>query len=155
VEVVINIQGDEPFVTPAMINEVAAPLLADRDLPMSTLRHAIGETESANPNTVKVVTDRDGFALYFSRALIPHPRNIGESSVFGHIGIYGYRKEFLLELTRMAPTPLEKTESLEQLRALENGYRIKVVETAATDYSPLSVDTREDLARARELLAAG
>jgi len=154
VEIVINIQGDEPFIIPAMINEVAAPLLADRELPMSTLMHEIGESESADPNTVKVVTDKNGFALYFSRALIPYPRNPGLQPVFGHIGIYGYRREFLLRLTRMAPTPLEKTESLEQLRVLENGYRIKVIETTVADYSPLSVDTREDLERARMLAAS-
>jgi 3-deoxy-manno-octulosonate cytidylyltransferase (CMP-KDO synthetase) len=154
VEIVINIQGDEPFVTPTMINEVAAPLLADSGLPMSTLMHEIDDAEAQNPNTVKVVTDVNGLALYFSRALIPYPRNPGGPPVFGHIGIYGYRREFLLNLTRMAPTPLEKTESLEQLRVLENGYRIKVVETASSDYAPLSVDTGEDLERARRLLAA-
>jgi len=155
VEIVINIQGDEPFVTPAMINDVAAPLLADADIPMSTLMHEIGESEAGNPNTVKVVTDSLGFALYFSRSLIPYPRNPGEHPVYGHIGIYGYRRDFLLKLTRMAPTPLEKTESLEQLRVIENGYKIKVVETTAPDYIPLSIDTPDDLERARKFLSAG
>lgn len=155
VEIVINIQGDEPFITPTMIDEVAAPLLADRDIPMSTLMHEIAETESGNPNTVKVVADALGFALYFSRSPIPYPRNRGEHPVFGHIGIYGYRRDFLLKLTRMAPTPLEKTESLEQLRVIENGFKIKVVRTTTTDYIPLSVDTGEDLERARKLLGAG
>jgi 3-deoxy-manno-octulosonate cytidylyltransferase (CMP-KDO synthetase) len=103
---------------------------------------------------VKVVTDANGFALYFSRSPIPYPRNHGEHPVFGHIGIYGYRRDFLLKLTRMAPTPLEKTESLEQLRVIENGFKIKVVRTTAADYIPLSVDTREDLDRARKLLVA-
>ena len=155
VEVVINIQGDEPFVTPTMINEVAAPLLADRDIPMSTLMHEIDEAEFRNPNNVKVVTDALGFALYFSRSPIPYPRNRGGQRAFGHIGIYGYRKDFLLKLTEMSPTPLEKTESLEQLRVIENGFRIKVVETTAADYIPISVDTGEDLERARKLLASG
>ena len=155
VEVVINIQGDEPFITPTMINEVAAPLLEDRDIPMSTLMHEIDEAEFRNPNTVKVVTDALGFALYFSRSPIPYPRNRGGQRAFGHIGIYGYRKDFLLKLTEMSPTPLEKTESLEQLRVIENGFRIKVVETTATDYIPISVDTGEDLERARKLLASG
>ena len=153
VEVVINIQGDEPFITPTMINEVAAPLLEDRDIPMSTLMHEIDEAEFRNPNTVKVVTDALGFALYFSRSPIPYPRNRGEQRALGHIGIYGYRRDFLLKLTEMSPTPLEKTESLEQLRVIENGFRIKVVETTATDYIPISVDTGEDLDRARMLLA--
>jgi 3-deoxy-manno-octulosonate cytidylyltransferase (CMP-KDO synthetase) len=155
VEVVINIQGDEPFITPTMINEVAAPLLEDKRIPMSTLMHDITGEECENPNTVKVVADRQGFALYFSRSLIPYPRNPGERPVFGHIGIYGYRRDFLLQLTRMAPTPLEKTESLEQLRVIENGFKIKVIRTAETDYIPISVDTGEDLERARALLAAG
>jgi len=153
VEVVINIQGDEPFITPTMINEVAAPLLEDRDIPMSTLMHEIDEAEFRNPNTVKVVTDALGFALYFSRSPIPYPRNRGEQRALGHIGIYGYRRDFLLKLTEMSPTPLEKTESLEQLRVIENGFRIKVVETTAADYIPISVDTGEDLDRARMLLA--
>jgi 3-deoxy-manno-octulosonate cytidylyltransferase (CMP-KDO synthetase) len=153
VEVVINVQGDEPFVTPTMINEVAAPLLADEDIPMSTLMHEIGEAEFRDPNTVKVVTDALGFALYFSRSPIPFPRNRGHQRPFGHIGIYGYRRDFLLKLTKMSPTPLEQTESLEQLRVIENGFKIKVVETTAADYLPLSVDTGEDLDRARMLLA--
>jgi len=154
VEIVINIQGDEPFITPTMIDEVAAPLLADREIPMATLMHEIDETEAGNTNTVKVVTDHLGFALYFSRSLIPYPRNRGGQRIFGHLGIYGYRRDFLLKLTRMAPTPLEKTESLEQLRVIENGFKIKVVQTRATDYIPLSVDTRDDLERARKLLSA-
>jgi 3-deoxy-manno-octulosonate cytidylyltransferase (CMP-KDO synthetase) len=153
VEVVVNIQGDEPFVTPEVISEVAAPLLEGKDIPMSTLMHEIDEAEAGNPNTVKVVTDASGFALYFSRSPIPYPRSLEGRRVFGHIGIYGYRKNFLLKLTQMTPTPLERAESLEQLRVLENGYKIKIVETAAGNYIPLSVDTPEDLERARGLLS--
>jgi len=152
VTAVVNIQGDEPFVTPEMITEVARPLLSDENVPMSTLMHEIEGEKLQNPNVVKVVTDTSGFALYFSRSLIPFPRNREGHRVFGHIGIYGYRKDFLLKLTQMAPSFLEKCESLEQLRVLENGYRIKVVETAAKEYISLSVDTLEDLERARELL---
>ncbi len=155
VEIVINIQGDEPFISPTMINEVSAALLADRDIPMATLMNEINAAESGNPNIVKVVTDNRGFALYFSRSPIPYPQKARELPVFEHLGIYGYRRDFLLKLTQMPPTPLEKTESLEQLRVIENGFRIKVIQTAATDYTPLSIDTREDLERARELLRAG
>lgn len=149
IQVVINVQGDEPFITPMMINEVAAPLLEDKDIPMGTLMHEITAEDFQNPNVVKVVTDRSGFALYFSRSLIPFPRNRAGHRVFEHIGIYGYQKDFLLTLTRLEPTTLEKTEALEQLRVLENGFKIKVILTTARDYIPLSIDTREDLERAR------
>lgn len=152
VHVVINIQGDEPFITPTMINEVAAPLLADQDIPMCTLMHEITEEDFQNPNVVKVVTDSSGFALYFSRSLIPYPRNKAGHRAFEHIGIYGYQKTFLLKLTALPPTPLEKTEALEQLRVIENGFKIKVIATAAADYIPLSIDTREDLERARRII---
>ena len=154
VEIVINVQGDEPFVTPAMVNEVAAPLLADKDIPMSTLMHEVGEAEFQDPNRVKVVTDVFGFALYFSRSLIPYPRRQEGVCLFGHIGIYGYRKDFLQKLTKMSPTPLERAESLEQLRVIENGFKLKVIQTAAEGYIPLSIDTGEDLERARKLLLA-
>ncbi len=152
VQVVINVQGDEPFISPTMIDEVAAPLLDDREILMCTLMHEIGEEDSQNSNVVKVVTDLSGFALYFSRSLIPFPRYTEGHHAFEHIGIYGYQKDFLLKLTQLAPTPLEKTEALEQLRVLENGYNIKVIATAAKDYIPLSIDTKEDLERARALI---
>lgn len=149
VQVVINIQGDEPFITPTMIHEVAAPLLEEKDIPMSTLMHEIPETDFKNPNVVKVVTDVTGFALYFSRSPIPYSRQLGGHSACGHIGIYGYRKDFLLKLTQLSPTPLEKIESLEQLRVIENGFRIKVIRTTAQGYISLSVDTHDDLEKAR------
>ncbi len=152
VQVVVNVQGDEPFVTPGMINEVATPLLEDKDTPMGTLMHEITEEDFQNPNVVKVVTDSSGFALYFSRSLIPFPRYKEGYHAFEHIGIYAYQKDFLLTLTQLAPTTLEKTEALEQLRVLENGFKIKVILTAAQDYIPLSIDTREDLERAREVV---
>lgn len=151
-QVVINVQGDEPFISPIMIDEVATPLLEDQDIPMCTLMHEIGEEDFQNPNVVKVVTDSSGFALYFSRSLIPFPRYKEGHQAFEHIGIYGYQKDFLLKLTQLAPTPLEKTEALEQLRVIENGFKIKVIATAAKDYIPLSIDTKEDLERARTLI---
>ena len=153
VQVVINIQGDEPFITPTMIDEVATPLLDDQDIPMCTLMHQITEEDFQNPNVVKVVTDSSGFALYFSRSLIPYPRHADGHRAFEHIGIYGYQKAFLLKLTVLPPTPLEKTEALEQLRVIEKGFKIKVIETAAKDYIPLSIDTQEDLERARTLIS--
>lgn len=148
VEVVVNIQGDEPFIKPGMINEVVNPLLEDKDIPMCTLMHEIGKEDFHNPDVVKVVTDASGFALYFSRSLIPYPRHEEGHRVFEHIGIYSYQKVFLLTFSQLKPTPLEKSEGLEQLRALENGFKIKVILTK--DYIPLSVDTQEDLERARE-----
>ncbi|HDN84551.1 3-deoxy-manno-octulosonate cytidylyltransferase [Candidatus Aerophobetes bacterium] len=148
-QVVVNIQGDEPFINPGMIDEVVEPLLEDKEIPMGTLMHEITEKEDFNnPNVVKVVTDKLGFALYFSRSLIPYPRKTEKHRVFEHIGIYSFQKEFLLKFTRLEPTPLEQTESLEQLRVLESGYRIKVVLTRYK-YVALSVDTPEDLERAR------
>jgi 3-deoxy-manno-octulosonate cytidylyltransferase (CMP-KDO synthetase) len=154
VQVVINIQGDEPFITPTMIDEVAEPLLEDRNIPMCTLMHEITEADFQNPNVVKVVTDLSGFALYFSRSLIPFPRYAEGHRAFEHIGIYGYQKDFLLKLTQLAPTPLEKVEALEQLRVIENGFKIKAIPTAVKDYIPLSIDTREDLEKARAITAS-
>lgn len=149
VQVVVNIQGDEPFINPEMINEVAEPLLRDKNILMGTLMHEIkNEEDLSNPNVVKVVTDKSGFALYFSRSLIPYPRRSEGHRAFEHIGVYSYQKDFLLKFAELKPTPLETSESLEQLRALENGYRIKVVLTKQK-YIALSVDTPEDLEKAR------
>jgi 3-deoxy-manno-octulosonate cytidylyltransferase (CMP-KDO synthetase) len=151
VEIVVNIQGDEPFVHPGMIDEVVAPLLEDPALPMCTSMHEITESSDlANPNVVKVVVGLSGHALYFSRSLIPYPRKAEGRRAFEHIGMYAYRKDFLLKYAGLAQTPLETLESLEQLRVLEHGYRLRVVETRQ-DYVPLSVDTPEDLDRARVL----
>jgi len=150
-EVVVNIQGDEPFVSPRMLEEVVGPLFEDPQLPMCTLMHPIPERAYADPGVVKVVTDLKGNALYFSRSLIPYPRVRQGHRAFEHIGIYAYRREFLLTYTQLPPSPLERSESLEQLRVLENGYRLRVVLTQAADYIPLSVDTPEDLQRARDL----
>lgn len=151
VGVVVNIQGDEPFVHPGMIDEVVQPLLDDSELPMCTSMHEIiDRADFDNPNVVKTVVDLEGYALYFSRSLIPYPRTTEGHRVFEHIGMYAYRKDFLLKYARLPQTPLEKLESLEQLRVLEHGFRLRVVETRQ-DYIPLSVDTPEDLERARAL----
>jgi 3-deoxy-manno-octulosonate cytidylyltransferase (CMP-KDO synthetase) len=150
-EVVVNIQGDEPFISPRMLEEVVAPMLEDPQLPMCTLMNEIPEESFGDPSVVKVVTNLNGDALYFSRSLIPYPRNREGHKAFEHIGIYAYRREFLLTYTAMAATPLERFESLEQLRVLEHGHRLKVVLTRAYDYIPLSVDTPEDLEKARRL----
>ena len=153
--IVVNVQGDEPFARPGMIDEIVRPLLEDPTLPMSTLSHEIKDREGfADPNVVKVVTDLTGNALYFSRSLIPYPRKTEGHRVFEHIGLYAYRRDFLMEFAGLAQTPLEKAESLEQLRALERGYRIRVVETKQ-EYISLNVDTPEDLEKARILAARG
>jgi len=150
-EIVVNIQGDEPFVHPGMIDEIVEPLLQDPELPMCTSMHEIRDPQDfANPNVVKAVVNLAGEALYFSRSLIPYPRKSEGHRVFEHIGLYAYRRDFLLKYAALPQTPLEKLESLEQLRALEHGYRLRVVETRQP-YVPLSVDTPEDLERAREL----
>jgi 3-deoxy-manno-octulosonate cytidylyltransferase (CMP-KDO synthetase) len=149
--IVVNIQGDEPFVSPGMIDEIVQPLLDDPDLPMCTSMHEIADpADYSNPNVVKVVVDLAGNALYFSRSLIPYPRRTEGHRAFEHIGMYAYTKDFLLAYASLPQTPLEKLESLEQLRVIEHGYRLRVVETRQ-DYIPLSVDTQEDLERARDL----
>jgi 3-deoxy-manno-octulosonate cytidylyltransferase (CMP-KDO synthetase) len=153
-DLIVNVQGDEPFLDPAAIESAMAPLQADAAIVMGTLGHALDEAADAdNPHVVKVVVDQAGFALYFSRAPIPHRRAAGSPglSVLRHVGLYVYRREFLLRLASLAPTPLECAESLEQLRALEYGFRIRVVPTTLTT---LSVDTPEDLERARRAAAA-
>ena len=142
-DLIINVQGDEPLIDPAVIDALVAPFEHDDALMMATAKTEITDAaEMENPNNVKVVTDRTGNALYFSRARIPYARNAG-AKVYKHIGIYAYRRDFLLAYAKMAQTELEYSESLEQLRALENGYRIRVVETDAVF---IGVDTEEDLA---------
>jgi 3-deoxy-manno-octulosonate cytidylyltransferase (CMP-KDO synthetase) len=152
---VVNVQGDEPGLDPAAIEAAVAPLAADPSVMMGTLGAPLDPaTDLPNPNTVKVLVDQQGFALYFSRAAVPFRREAGETlaSVLRHIGLYVYRREFLLTLASLPRTPLERIESLEQLRALEHGHRIRVVETA---YASVSVDTPEDLERVRRAVADG
>jgi len=158
-DLIVNVQGDEPLIDPAMIDLAVAPLLADANIAMGTLMVRIDEVaEFINPNVVKVVTDRSGAALYFSRSPIPCPREQLPLSVeqqmpcvaYKHIGLYVYRRKFLLSYPTLAATPLEQLEKLEQLRALEHGYKIQVVE--ATQPS-LGVDTPEDLEKVRSIVA--
>jgi 3-deoxy-manno-octulosonate cytidylyltransferase (CMP-KDO synthetase) len=153
-DIVVNVQGDEPLIDPRSIDEVVAPFRNDRGLQMATLFRRIHEaSELTNPNVTKVVVDRGGFAMYFSRAPIPHIRDPrgGWPPMYRHIGLYAYRRSALLVLASLEPTPLERAESLEQLRALEHGIRIKAVESA---YEAFGVDTPEDLEQVRRLMAA-
>lgn len=154
-DIIVNIQGDQPFLDPRMIDEAVRPLLDEPALPMATLMHPLSRDEDlANPNVVKVVVDRQGNALYFSRSLIPYPRQQVAHVVYEHVGLYVYRRDFLLTLAKLPPTTLEQVESLEQLRVLEHGYRLRVVETKTADhaFSGFSVDTPEDLQRAEQML---
>lgn len=152
-DIVINVQGDEPLIDPRALTEAVAPLAGDPSLSMTTLYRRIADPADVNnPNVVKVALDRAGFALYFSRAPIPYvrdPRN-GWPPLYKHIGLYAYRRSTLMVLGMLEPTPLERAESLEQLRALEHGIRIKTVETA---YDTIGVDTPQDLEAVRRLLA--
>ena len=149
VDLIINVQGDEPLIEPSLIDELGRAFDGDAELQMATVMTPMeDEAEQKNPNNVKVVTDKNGCALYFSRSLLPYPRNDAGTPVYKHIGIYAYRRDFLLAYAKMAPTPLERTESLEQLRALENGYKIKCIRTNARF---VGVDTPEDLAKVNEI----
>jgi 3-deoxy-manno-octulosonate cytidylyltransferase (CMP-KDO synthetase) len=156
VDVVVNIQGDEPLIDPHAIDALVAPFLSEPALSMTTLAVPIRVAEEIDdPGVVKVVTDRQGYALYFSRCPIPYQRDGGVGGSSGrlkHLGLYAYRADFLQAFSRMEPTPLEQTEKLEQLRALENGERIFVV---LTEHDAVSVDTPEDLARVRALVEEG
>ncbi len=163
-DLVVNVQGDEPLIDPAMIDEAIRPLVADSDILMGTLKSRIRNLHDfLSPNVVKVVTDRSGFALYFSRSPLPNFRdkwndlkdeafNSGKLLCYKHVGLYVYRRDFLLKYARMAPTPLELSEKLEQLRVLEHGYRIRVVETA---HESIGVDTPADLEKVIEKLTTG
>lgn len=149
IDVIVNVQGDEPMIPPEVIDRLAEAFTGDADLNMATMKVIMDEENYENPAAVKVVTDQQGYALYFSRSLMPYPRNKPEGfKVFKHVGIYAYRRHFLLKYAALAPTPLEKAESLEQLRALENGYKIKVLES---DFQGIGVDTPEDLAAVNAL----
>ncbi|MGP4842613.1 3-deoxy-manno-octulosonate cytidylyltransferase [Marinobacter sp. 1Y8] len=164
---IVNVQGDEPLIPPALINQVAANLQANPDAAIATLCEPIEDIEQAlNPNVVKVVRDLKGFALYFSRAPIPWPRDAWGALVanganktmpegvdyFRHIGIYGYRVGLLHDFVTWSPSPLESSESLEQLRAMENGARIHV--DVASEVPPGGVDTQQDLDRLRSIFAS-
>jgi 3-deoxy-manno-octulosonate cytidylyltransferase (CMP-KDO synthetase) len=146
---VINIQGDEPLIDPEGVSRIAEYLAAAPEDPVVTLATPASPEEMENPNAVKVVLSRDGSALYFSRAPIPYPRNEGGFAPLKHLGLYGYQREALMRLAALAPTPLERSESLEQLRALENGIPIRVL---VVERGSFGVDTAEDLERVESLL---
>ena len=149
-DVIVNIQGDEPLIEPDMINSIIDSFVEDNTIPMSTLKYKLTDmAEIENPNAVKVVTDKNDFAIYFSRSVIPYPRNLNMDNYYKHVGIYGYKRDFVMEYAKMASTSLELSESLEQLRVLENGYKIKVLETP---YKIIGVDTQEELERVREYI---
>ena len=152
-ELVVNIQGDEPLIDPAAIDAAILPLAHDPGIVMGTLKKHIGDPrEITDPNVVKVVTDSNGDAIYFSRCPIPYERDQARPGThFKHIGLYVYRRDFLLGYSALPVGPLERAERLEQLRALENGYRIRVVET---EFESWGVDTPEDLERVRRLFEA-
>jgi len=153
--VFINIQGDEPLIRPEQIDQLAEFLSAHQAVPMATLMTPLTRQEDAsNPNVVKVVVDQNGYALYFSRATIPferanRPTGQPANRSYKHLGLYGYQRYFLLRYPHLTPTPLEQMEQLEQLRVLEHGYRMKVLETP---YDTVGVDTPEDLRRVEQVL---
>lgn len=149
-DIVVNVQADLPLIEPDMIAEVIGPFREDTRVQMATLRQAISDpADAANPNVVKVVVDRHGDALYFSRSTVPYCRD--EGVCFKHIGLYAFRRDFLLSYAALPQTPLERAESLEQLRALEHGHRIRAVETR---FESVEVDTPEDLERVRRRMSA-
>ena len=149
---IVNVQGDEPLIDPALISRLAKTLTADTGIDMITAANAFGSDEDAgNPNAVKVVLDRAGNALYFSRSVIPFAR-AGSPRYLRHQGIYGYSAKFLLQFVKWKPGALEQCEQLEQLRALENGARIRVLLTKSAS---LGVDAPEDAALVEKLLASG
>lgn len=148
-DIVVNIQGDEPLIDPAAIDAAILPLAHEPEIVMSTLKKRIEDArELGDPNVVKVVTDRAGDAIYFSRYPVPFVRDGERSERFKHIGLYAYRRAFLLGYSDLPVGPLERAEKLEQLRALENGFAIRVVET---EYESMGVDTPEDLERVSKL----
>lgn len=147
---ICNLQGDEPLIKPESIDEVIKNVKEDDKADISTLiRVLTTDEEINNPNLVKCVIDKNNFALYFSRSKIPFERNTGIATYYGHLGIYGYKRAALEAMTTLEQTQLEKTESLEQLRALENGMRIK---TSVVDFVPVGIDTREDLEKFKQIV---
>ena len=152
IDIIVNLQGDEPLINLDDINAVIAGVRDDATVDLSTLVREIKEDDEANnPNLVKCVFDVNNYALYLSRSKIPYERNANESKIYGHLGIYGYRKESLFKMTKLNQTNLERAESLEQLRALQSGMRIKV---AITENIPVGIDTIEDLEHFKKLVEA-
>ncbi len=151
-DVIVNVQGDEPLIAPDVIDDLCEAFECDDSLVMATVAAPLAEEEYSDPSAVKVVMNKRDEAMYFSRSLIPYPRNAFDaaSRPYKHIGVYAYRRQFLMEYAAMEQTPAEKTESLEQLRVLENGYKIKVIKTT---HQFIGIDTPEDLERIRAYFA--
>lgn len=149
-DIVVNVQGDEPLLPPQMIEEVIKPFKDDNSLQMTSLKRTFRVDEDpSSPQLVKVVTDIKDNALYFSRSLIPYPRYPQQLGPFLHVGIYAYRKKFLLKFSSLPSTPLEQTEGLEQLRVLEHGYQIKV---PTTEFFSIGVDAPDDIEKVKRYL---
>ena len=147
---IINVQGDEPLIEPDNIELVRKGVVEDDNADISTLvREIKDEDEVNNPNLVKCVFDLNGYAMYFSRSKIPYERNVGKSKFYGHLGIYGYKKEALFKMTKLAQTPCEMAESLEQLRALQNGMKIRV---SVVKNVPVGIDTMEDFEKFKAMV---
>lgn len=140
-DVIINLQGDEPFIKPSMIECLVAPYLSGENPDMTTLGYALESEKYNQPGVVKVITDIHNNAIYFSRSPIPYYRTNGEAPVLNHMGIYAFRRDFLQHYTRLTPTPLEKIESLEQLRVIEHGYKIRVCQSPE---KTLEINTLEE-----------
>lgn len=147
---IVNLQGDEPLIKPESIDEVIKNVKDDVSADISTLIRKISSKDAENPNLVKCVIDKFGYAMYFSRAKIPFERNLGKSDFYGHLGIYGYKRESLIKMTELPQSSYEQAESLEQLRALQNGMRIK---TSIVDFVPVGIDTAEDLEKFKNIVA--
>lgn len=145
---VVNLQGDEPLIKPESIDEVAKNVKFD-SADISTLIRKITPQEAENPNLVKCIIDKNGYAMYFSRSKIPFERNTGKADFYGHLGIYGYKRESLIKMTEMPQTTYEMAESLEQLRALQNGMKIK---TSVVDFVPVGIDTADDLEKFKKIV---
>lgn len=151
-DVIINLQGDEPFIKPRMLEQLVAPYLNGETPDMTTLASPLDmEIHYNNPGAVKVVTDLQGNALFFSRAPIPFFRTTEKAPVYHHMGLYAFRRDFLLRYTQLPPTPLEKTEALEQMRALEHGFKIRV---CLTEEKTLEVNTPEEYQQAQTFIYA-
>lgn len=148
IDVIINVQGDEPLIESSLIDALGQLFIDDSTMTMATVASPLLEEEYNEPSAVKVVCNKKGDAMYFSRSLLPYPRHAFVNPPLKHIGIYAYTRDFLLKYAQMEATPAEETESLEQLRALENGYSIRVI---VTDKRFVGVDTPEDLKRVNEI----
>jgi len=150
-KIIINIQADEPLMHFSVIDDLAQTMSADSDLVMATVRKKIDKAhEIDNPNVVKVICDKDSFAIYFSRSPVPYYRSLNDKKYYKHLGIYAYTKDFLYTFKNLPSSYLEKAEKLEQLRAIEAGYKIKVIETA---FDSQGVDTEDDLYKVEEIIS--